>query len=148
MKRKRFRHHVDIFCDMFRGWRLTNCYDRLAELGSGIYEIDVLTEQCAKDGAPLESLSIAGELAHWFRADAQAAAIDLTSVRTARLCAKLSMERLVGRRRTNVVFPGREEAGYICCHIHCEAVLESDGDRYESRRQAYEEWPYPLSKNA
>jgi hypothetical protein len=148
MKRKRFKHHVDIFCDMFCGWRLANCYDRLVEMGSGVYEIDVLTEQCAKDGAPIEPLSIAGELAYWFRADTEAEGISLTSIRTARLRAKLSIERLAGRRRTNVIFPGREEADYIRCHIECESVLESDDDRYEARKQDYEEWPYPLSQQA
>lgn len=148
MKRKRFNHHVDIFCDMFCGWRLTNCYDRLVELGSGVYEIDVLTERCTKDGAAIESLSIAGELAHWFRIDAGESHIDLGSVRTAKLRAKIAIERLEGRRHTNVIFPGREEADYIRCHIDCESVLESGDDRYEARKQDYEEWPYPLSQRA
>ena len=101
-----------------------------------------------KDGVSIESLSIAGELAHWFRTDAGESQIDLGSVRTAKLRAKIAIEPLQGRRRTNVVFPGKEGADYVWCHIDCESVLESGDDRYEARKQDDEEWPYPLSKQA
>jgi len=146
MKKKRFSHHVDIFCEMFCGWRLTNSYDRLVELGSGDYEIDILSEACTKDGAPIDTLSIAGELATWFKNDAEEAQIDLNLVQTARLRAKIGIEQLVGARRTNVIFPGKEGANYVRCRINCYSVLESGGDCYEARKEDYEEWPYPLSK--
>ena len=110
MKKKRFSHHVDIFCDMFCGWRLANCYNRLVELGSGQYEIDVLSEACVKDGVSIPPLSIAGELAVWFKRDVEEAHIDFASVRVARLRVKIDIDRLVGERHTNVVFPGKEEA--------------------------------------
>jgi hypothetical protein len=148
MKRKRFSHHVDIFCEMFCGWRLTNCYDRLVELGSGEYEIDVLSEGCTKDGAAIEPLSIAGELAAWFKKDTEEAKIGLALIRTARLHAKIEIEHLVGTRRTNVIFPGKERARYVRCRISCHSVLESGKDRYEARKEDYEEWPYPFSKTA
>ncbi len=148
MKRKRFSHHVDIFCEMFCGWRLANCYDRLVELGSGEYEIDVLSEACTKDGAAIEPLSIAGELAAWFKKDAEDARIDLALVGRARLHAKVVIERLVGKRRSNVIFPGKEGASYVRCHIACHSELESGADRYESKKEHYEEWPYPLTKQA
>ncbi len=148
MKRKRFSHHVDIFCEMFCGWRLTNSYDRLTELGSGEYEIDILSDSCTKDGEPIPSLSIAGELSHWFKRDAADEQIDLSTVQIARLHARLVIDRLEDRRRTNVIFPGREEADYVQCRIECHAVLESGSDRYEARKQDYEEWPYPISKPA
>lgn len=146
MRRKRFKHHVDIFCDMFCGWRLASSYDRLVELGSGSLEIDVLTERCSKDGVSITPLSIAGELGVWFRDDARAAGIELSSVRVARLRVSLLIEPLTGRRRTNVVFPGREETGYVRCQFDCSALLESEGDRYEAHRQDYQEWPSPFTR--
>ncbi len=148
MKKKRFSHHVDIFCEMFCGWRLTNCYDRLVELGSGEYEIDVLSEACVKDGVSIAPLSIAGELTVWFKKDLEDAHIDFALVRTARLHVKIDIERLVGGRRTNVAFPGKDGASYVRCRIDCHALLESGDDRYEAEKEDYDEWPYPLSKTA
>jgi hypothetical protein len=85
VRRKRLKHNAHILCDMFHGWRLINCWDRIQALGSGTLEIDALSAECKFNGQPIESLTIAGELRHWLRNDLAAQGVPLTAIHSARL---------------------------------------------------------------
>jgi hypothetical protein len=91
MRRKRLKHNAHILCDMFHGWRLMNCWDRILALGSGILEIDALSAECTFNGQPIESLTIAEELRLWLRDDLAAQGIPLTAIRSARLEVQLEL---------------------------------------------------------
>jgi hypothetical protein len=99
VRRKRLKHDAFIMCHMFCGWRLANCYGRLAALGSGRLEIDVLTAACRFNGVPVEPLSVAWELHHWLREDLTAQGLPVESVRSARLEVRLEFSEIPTRAR-------------------------------------------------
>ena len=42
MRKKRIKHQVDVFCDMFSGWRLISDMETLLTLKNGIIEFDFI----------------------------------------------------------------------------------------------------------
>ena len=70
MQKARLKHHADTLAQMACGWRIANDLHALARLGSGRFEIDAMTGQCALDGQPYPRLALAHELAAWLRRDA------------------------------------------------------------------------------
>lgn len=70
--------------------------------------------------------------------------IPLNSVSTAKLTVLLEIDRLEGKRKTNVVYPQNPHGDYFTFKIEASAILISDPDTYKSTKLDYEEWPYPL----
>lgn len=81
MRRNRLKHAAHVVCHMFCGWRLTNAFDNLKQLGSGLLVIDVLALQCRLNGEPIKVLSIADELHTWLLRDLRQHHIPVVSIR-------------------------------------------------------------------
>jgi hypothetical protein len=74
---------------MFCGWQLYPDWERLAQLGDGILEIDVLNESCKFNFAEVPRLSIAGTLRNWLLHDLATNHIPLENIQSATLTARL-----------------------------------------------------------
>jgi len=86
MRRKRINHQVDIFCDMFSGWRLVNDMDTLIQLQSGQFVLDFIAKTMKFNGEPLErDLNMLTEIAVWFGKDLVDSKIEKTSIQSATL---------------------------------------------------------------
>ena len=132
---------------MFCGWRLVNSYGTLEQLGSGELRIDALTEACSFDGAPVQSLSIATELAAWLREDLAANRIEAAAVREALLVADLEFGEIDRSGRTtrseHFAPDGRHvsPARFIRLDIRCSSRVATDERIYTSEYRDREEWP-------
>lgn len=85
MKLKRLKHQSYILCHMFCGWQLYPDWEKLAELGDGILEIDVLTENCKFNSKDIPALSIAGAIRSWLFQDLETNRIPPDSIESAKL---------------------------------------------------------------
>ncbi len=89
MKLKRLKHQSYILCHMFCGWQLYPDWERLAELGDGMLEIDVLNERCKFNSGEINKLSIAGALRNWLLQDLETSGIPLESIESAKLAVQM-----------------------------------------------------------
>jgi len=85
MHRKRFKHHVHIFCHMFCGWQLFQDFDELQRLESGVLEVNVKDGSCLHNGTENKTLVMPRILHRWFFDDLAAHNIDPDSVQEAKL---------------------------------------------------------------
>ena len=115
MKLTRLTHAAQNICQIFCGWRLNLSLQRIAELGSGVLDINVLSGQCKFDGTPIETLPIAKEIQAWFLDDLQQSDIPVISIHSASFRAELQLSRIPwnpGRERffkgNSVVVTGNE----------------------------------------
>ena len=103
---------------MFCGWQLYPDWERLAELGDGVLEIDVLDTTCKFNSEQIRKLSIAGALRNWLLQDLEKSNIPSTNLESARLTVRLraGFEKRTGMLNYNhdfllegtVVADGRE----------------------------------------
>lgn len=91
MKLKRLKHQSYILCHMFCGWQLYPDWERLAELGGGMLEIDVLKETCKFNSKEIEKLSIVGALRNWLLQDLETTKIPLARLESAKLTVRLQV---------------------------------------------------------
>jgi len=66
MGRKVLQGLAKNLCQIFLGWQSYKDLPRIAELGKGEYEIDILKMLCKKDGIEIELFQIAEVLQTWF----------------------------------------------------------------------------------
>lgn len=70
MGRKRIKHQVDVFCDMFSGWRLINDMETLLELKNGNLEFDFINKSIKLNGENcLKTFHMFFEISNWFERD-------------------------------------------------------------------------------
>jgi hypothetical protein len=74
---------------MFCGWQLYPDWERLAELGDGVLEIDVLGETCKFNSEEIPQLSISGALRNWLLHDLEANKIPIENIESAKLTVRL-----------------------------------------------------------
>jgi hypothetical protein len=74
---------------MFCGWQLYPDWEKLAALGDGVLEIDVLRETCRFNFREIPRLSIAGSIRSWLLQDLAANHIPLESIEDAKLTVQL-----------------------------------------------------------
>lgn len=89
MKLKRLKHQSYILCHMFCGWQLYPDWERLAELGDGVLEIDVLDETCKFNSEEIPRLSISGALRNWLLHDLETNKIPIENIESAKLTVRL-----------------------------------------------------------
>jgi hypothetical protein len=89
MKLKRLKHQSYILCHMFCGWQLYPDWERLAHLGDGVLEIDVLEETCKFNSETIPRLSIVGALRNWLLHDLETNKISLKNIESAKLTVRL-----------------------------------------------------------
>ncbi|HEY7673996.1 MAG TPA: hypothetical protein VH867_02115 [Burkholderiales bacterium] len=89
MKLKRLKHQSYILCHMFCGWQLYPDWERLAELGPGVLEIDILTETCRFNFQEVPRLSIASALRNWLLEDLKTNRIPLENIESAKLIVQM-----------------------------------------------------------
>lgn len=89
MKLKRLKHQSYILCHMFCGWQLYADWEKLAALGDGVLEIDVLKETCKFNRQDIPRLSIAGAIHSWLLQDLETNKIPLESIEEAKLTVQL-----------------------------------------------------------
>jgi hypothetical protein len=147
LKSKRLHHAAQQLGQMFCGWQLHWDKPRLATLGSGVLEIDVLTESCAFDGQPIPPLQIAGVLHRWLLADLARYRIPSEAVRRAVLVARLTLSRIPWEERAgnDQWFGARQQQirtpTLYRCAIACEGTVETGEAVYTGRYDDLEEWP-------
>lgn len=100
MKLKRLKHQSYILCHMFCGWQLYPDWERLAELGDGVLEIDVLNETCKFNSEEIPQLSIVGALRNWLLQDLEKSNIPVTNIESAKLVVRL---RVGFEKRTGIL---------------------------------------------
>lgn len=123
MKLKRLKHQSYILCHMFCGWQLYPDWQRLAQLGQGILEIDVLNNHCTFNLKEIPQLSISSVLRQWLLQDLEANKIPRESIESARLAVQLG-----------VGFDKR--AGGILNYNHeflLEGVIVGNGKEYRTK---------------
>ena len=89
MKLKRLKHQSYTLCHMFCGWQLYADWEKLAALGDGVLEIDVLSETCKFNLQEIPKLSIAEAIRGWLLQDLETNKIPLESIEEAKLTVRL-----------------------------------------------------------
>ena len=70
MRRKRFKHYIDTFIDIFAGMRTFGNLPEFASLGSGSVKVDILHRQCLRDGTLLDPVPQSFQyMFEWFHRD-------------------------------------------------------------------------------
>jgi len=86
MRRKRINHQVDIFCEMFSGWRLSNDLETLIELKKGHLYLDFLNNSIKLNGELWhKEFHMLNEIAAWFDKDISDYKIDKHLIKEASL---------------------------------------------------------------
>ena len=86
MRRKRINHQVDIFCDMFSGWKLANDMNTLIQLQSGQFALDFISNTVNLNGVPFDKeFHMFTEISVWFNKDLEDNNIDKFSIKKATL---------------------------------------------------------------
>lgn len=102
MRRKRFQHHTDIFCDMFSGWKLVNDMKSLVEFENGIIEFDFINKKQKLNG--LESrvnFNMFFEILEWFIDDLKNHNIDMKLIKEAKLIVEFDI-KLISQKKNHV----------------------------------------------
>lgn len=147
MKKRRLKHCVDVFCQMFCGWRLANSYGDLVALGSGLLVIDAKQGDCTFNGQTIVPLSIAGEIHAWLVDDLHAHRIPLSVIASASLTVQMVLEPISAKQRSTVVQHIRPDGMPIKSGIFqrltvsCEGCIVVEGFRYEASLSDVIEWP-------
>ena len=129
MRRTRFKHHVDILCRMFCGWQLYSDFDKFAELGSGILEINAKDGQCHYNSKAISKLSIATTLCSWFNEELLENHIASNEIVAVMLTVKIK------------VFPPEYGKRFTAFIFDCKSKIVSGTDVYENKytdEQQYE----------
>ena len=86
MRRKRINHQVDVFCEMFSGWRLSNDLETLIELKRGHLYLDFLNKSIKLNGELWDKeFHMLYEIAAWFDKDINDFKIDKYLIKEASL---------------------------------------------------------------
>jgi hypothetical protein len=146
MRRKRLKHAADILCQMFCGWRLSNCKPELVKLGSGKLTIDALSGNCQFNGVAIPELSIANEIKLWLREDMERSHISMECLTRAALLAMLNFDEITwhDRKGKDMFFNngGAVKADRMHrCVIDCESEITTNESVYKSHYHEVEEWP-------
>lgn len=146
MHRKRLQHAADHLCGMFYGWRQTFSKPRLADLGTGILEVDALTGDSRFNGAPIQPLSFADELRAWLERHLAEHAIPKAAVCEARVRVHLSFDLIPWDQRVAnfqlVAHGGAAES--VPMHrfaARCTSLVRTDETGYRGKYEYVEEWP-------
>ena len=156
MRRKHLQHSAFTLCHMFCGWRLINCYNALARLGSGVITIDAISGACQFNGKPIEQLSIALELRAWLAEALAANKIPVADLRRAVMTAEMNFSMIPAKQRTTNDFhmdqQGRtiSEGRFNQVRIACKGEVSTDEATYTASFNDLEEWPegWPGSRTA
>jgi len=89
MGRKVLQGFAKNLCQIFLGYQSYNDLPRMAELGKGEYEIDILKMSCKKDGIEIELLATTNVLQTWFFSRLMVEKIHPEQVNKAKLIIKL-----------------------------------------------------------
>jgi hypothetical protein len=147
MRRKRPKHAADTFCQIFRGWRLSNSFHSLAELGSGTLIINAKDGTCTFDGKSIEPLTIASEVNAWFTGDLVKHCIPESAISTAMLTVRLGLSTIQGKQRTSSVQHispnGRpiRDGKFYHLSMQCESEITTDEAIYSAALSDAVEWP-------
>ena len=144
MKLKRLNHAAQNICQIFCGWRLNPSLQRIAELGSGVLDIDVLSGRCIFNGNPVESLRIAEEIRAWFLEDLSKSGISVSNIHLASLQIELQLSRVLWNPGGEKFFEdGREvmTAEMNMCQMQCTSIIAMHGKRYKGEHNSGRRWP-------
>jgi hypothetical protein len=144
MKIKRLNHAAQNICQIFCGWRLNRSLQRIAELGSGVLDIDVLSGQCTFNESPIESLPIAKEIRGWFLDDLNQSGIPVSGIRSACLRAELQLSRIPWNQGGEIFFKGNTAVvtpQTNRCQMHCMGVITTDAKQFQGTYNADRKWP-------
>ncbi|MBD5779806.1 hypothetical protein IEN85_09905 [Pelagicoccus sp. NFK12] len=121
MRKKRFKHHVHIFCHMFCGWQIVNDHKRLLEMQSGELKINVLSAECAHNGNRIEPLLIAETIRDWFLEDLKTQRIENKDIEKAELIVEFEVSKDLKSSKS---------APNIEHRFECTGILETEDTRY------------------
>lgn len=147
MKKRRLKHCVDVFCQMFCGWRLANSYNDLAALGSGLLVIDAKQGDCTFNGQTIVPLSIAGEIHIWLVDDLHANRIPLSVISSATLTVQMVLEPISTKERSTLVQYMRPDGmsirsdSFLRLTVNCKGCIVVEDFRYEALLSDVIEWP-------
>jgi hypothetical protein len=144
MKLKRLNHAAQNICQIFCGWRLNLSLQRLAELGSGVLDIDVLSGQCTFNGSPIESLPIATEIQGWFLGDLEQSGIPVLNIRSASFRAELQLSRVPWNPGSEMFFTGDHKIvtpEMNRCQMQSAAVIKTYEKQYQGTYNGERKWP-------
>ena len=101
MKRKRINHQVDIFCEMFSGWKLSRDIDTLVQLQSGQFTLDFLLKSVKLNNQPFDrNLTMLFEISDWFEQDLAHNNIDKMSIKSAALVVDFIVKVIDGKPKS------------------------------------------------
>ena len=145
MRRKRLQNVADTMCQMFCGWRLIGSKSNLLRLGSGTFEIDVITGQCLFQGKVTGQLTIAEDLRAWLQQELATNKIPISTLIDAHLTVKLSFSVVPWNKHTREIFYSDGKVARTKkmnrCIMDCESRVTTDEKVYRSKRIEVQEWP-------
>lgn len=144
MSIKRLKHHAQNLGQMFCGWELMFDYQRLAELESGLLEIDLLTGTCQHNGSTIDSLRIVGRLCDWMTRDLAEHKVARERLLHVELQVEFATRRQQGQQLSNSSW--RESTPYfIHCTLACRSAIAIGDREFTSTYHDVEEWPESYS---
>lgn len=136
MKRKRINHQVDIFCDMFSGWKLANDMDALIQLQSGQFALDFVSNTTKLNGVPYDKeLHMLTEISVWFDKDLADNNIEKSSILKASLVVDFSSTVTEGK-------PKSRTKKIIEIKLKMESSILTDDKEYKVDKEKIMEYHY------
>jgi hypothetical protein len=140
MRRKGLQNTANTLCHMFRGWQLISDHERLAQLGSGLLEIDVLSGECRHNDQPITALGIAKALKSFLEEDFTRHHVPLEAVLEAQLTVELTLDRHRGQRDLSHVW-ARPSQEFVGCVLMARSRVRTDELTYSGEYRDELEWP-------
>jgi hypothetical protein len=98
MGHKVLQDHVNVFCQMFMGWRMQQDLDTFARLPAGHLRINVLEATCEHSVTGRVDTYIAGEIKAWFLHRLELHRIPLHDIVEAQLAVHMKVTGLFGKK--------------------------------------------------
>lgn len=136
MKRKRINHQVDIFCEMFSGWRLVNDLETLVELQSGRLDLNLIDRTLKLNNEPFEKdFHMLHEISDWFDRDLTENKIDKKSL----LGANLEVDFIATVKNGT---PRSRTKKIVEINLDMNAAIQTDDKLYETAKDKVIEYQY------
>ena len=114
---------------MLVGWRMGDDYQKLANLGSGLFVFNILEGTCHFEGRPIEDLYISKEIQAWFFNRLNEHKIPIQEIKEATLKAEVTTEIIEKKKRKMASF-----------NWQCSSLIRTDEASYTGSLSETHHW--------
>ena len=134
MRKKRIKHQVDTFCEMFSGWRISGDIETLITLKTGKFTLDFI-ENCVllNDNIYSKPFHLFNEISNWFDRDLAENDIDKKNINKANLIVHFSVSLKEGKPKS------RNKRAFII-ELKMRSEIFTDEKEYSIEKENVQEY--------